>query len=314
MAGKKSKHKKHKQENKKIGIILGVIFTIILIIMSIAEARGYDLQWELKKLLGLADECTENLEVHFIDVGQGDCILIRTPEKNMLIDSGETDKGDVVLGYLKSKNIKKLDYVIGTHTHSDHLGCMSEIIDEVKTDEIIMPYLPDEDFPTTRYFEKLLIALEENDVDITEAETGMKLNLGEAEVLLLAPQEKNSNTNNYSVGAVLTHGRNSFVFTGDAEKSAEKHFIESGLLEKCTVYKAGHHGSNTSSSEEFMAKLRPDYAVIMCGEGNSYNHPEDEAVARIAKYADKKNIYRTDLSGTVVVISDGEGIGIKTEK
>ena len=305
---------KNTKENKKVGFFIGIIFTIILIAMSAAESKGYDLPWELKKLLGIADECTENLEVHYLDVGQGDCILIRTPDKNMLIDCGETDKSETVLSYLKSKNIKKLDFVVATHPHSDHMGCMGEIISQVDTGEVIMPYLTDEDIPTTRYFEDFLTALDEADIEITEAETGAEINLGEAEAVLLAPEEKCSNLNNYSVGVILNHGRNSFVFTGDAEKKAEKHFIKSGLIDKCTVYKAGHHGSSTSSSEEFMAKLRPDYTVIMCGEGNSYNHPEDEAVSRIGKYTDKKNIYRTDLSGTVVVVSDGEGIDVKTER
>ena len=306
--------RKTKKENSKIGVILGVILAVILIIMSVAEKNGFDLSWELKKKLGIADECTENLEVHFIDVGQGDCIFIRTPEKNMLIDCGETDMGGTVLNYLDKKHVKKLDYVIATHPHSDHIGCMSEIVENVEVGELIMPYLPDEDIPTTRYFEKLLDAMDKADLDITEAETGMKLKLGEAEVTLLAPEEKCGNANNYSVGAILTHGRNSFIFTGDAEKSAEKYFLKSGLLSDCTVYKAGHHGSTTSSSADLLDEIRPEYAVIMCGKDNSYGHPNEDALDRIGKYVSGKNIYRTDLCGTVRMVSDGEKITVETEK
>ena len=256
-----------------------------------------------------------SLEVHYIDVGQGDCIFIESDGQNMLIDCGESSESDEVISYLQNHNVSKLDYVIGTHPHSDHMGGMSAIVDNFEISDFYMPYLPDDDIPTTKYFEKLLVSLENKNLEIKNPSVNDKLKLGSADILVVAPNSKEySNTNNYSIGIILTHGENSFIFTGDAEKLAEEEMVESSLLKDIDVYKAGHHGSSTSSSEKFLDVIKPEYAVIMCGEGNSYNHPNDDAVERIEKYVPEENIFRTDLNGSIVAESDGKNISFTTEK
>ena len=148
---------------------------------------------------------------------------------------------------------------------------------------------------------------------LTEAEIGRKIQLGEASLELIAPvSEEYENLNNYSVGTVISHGRNSFILTGDAETLAEAEMLESGRMNRTTVYKAGHHGSSTSSSKKFIDAIAPDYAVISCGEGNSYGHPSEAVIKRISGYTDK--IYRTDLCGSVVFVSDGSELDVRTER
>ena len=160
-----------------------------------------------------------------------------------------------------------------------------------------------------------LVNVENKNLEIKNPSVNDKLKLGSADILVVAPNSKEySNTNNYSIGIILTHGENSFIFTGDAEKLAEEEMVESSLLKDIDVYKAGHHGSSTSSSEKFLDVIKPEYAVIMCGEGNSYNHPDDDAVERIEKYVPEENIFRTDLNGSIVAESDGKNISFKTEK
>lgn len=255
----------------------------------------------------------EELSVHYIDVGQGDSIYITSGGEGMLIDCGESGDTDRVISYLDNMGVSKIDYVVGTHPHSDHMGGMSKIVEHYDIGEMIIPHIDDSDTPTTKYFERFLNACSEKNLSLTEAELGRKITVGDAELKIIAPNSEDySNVNNYSVSFIMYHGENSFIFTGDAEKLAENEMIESGSLEDIDVYKAGHHGSDTSSSEDFLNVIKPDYAVISCGEGNSYGHPNDITVENLSKFTDK--IYRTDLVGTVVFTSDGKELDVKTER
>lgn len=255
----------------------------------------------------------KTLTVHYIDVGQGDCICITCGGETMLIDCGEASEAETVRHYLNHSKIEAFDFVIATHPHSDHMGGMAEIVESYDIGEFIMPSFADEDVPSTRYFEKFLDAAEEKELKVAPAVTGRKGKLGDAEWEIIAPvSDEYSNTNNYSVGVVLYHGDNSFIFTGDAEASAEEEMVNEGRFGHIDVYKAGHHGSKTSSSELFLDTISPDIAVISCGEGNSYGHPNKETLDRIGQYTDK--IYRTDLCGSVVIISDGKELEVRCER
>lgn len=303
--------KKGNGNTKKALIYIVLIF---LVITTIAEGMGYNpVEWLKDKFNGVYEKCDEDLTVHFIDVGQGDCIFISSAGKNMLIDCGEASESDTVISYLNKKGIKRLDYVIGTHTHSDHMGGMGDIISNYDVGEVIMPHMADSDIPDTMYFERYLDACSGKGLYITEAQLGRVITLGEAKAEIIAPvSEDYSNINNYSIGIILTHGNNDFLFTGDAEKLAEDEMLESGKLEHVRVYKVGHHGSDTSSSADFMKAISPEYAIVMCGAGNSYGHPHDKIVDRLSKYT--KQIYRTDLCGTVICESDGVNLQIRTER
>lgn len=301
MAEKKTTAETNSEKSPKKGIIwvLGCIVAVIAGVIWGVSDKNPD--------TSVTEE--SELQVHYIDVGQGDCILIESGDDTLLIDCGEIGKGDTVKSYLDSEGITQLDYVIGTHPHSDHMGCMDKIVEYYDIGELIMPHLDDSDVPTTKYFERFLTSAENKGLEITEAELGRTFNIGDAQCEIIAPcSDDYKNANNYSVGIIMHHGENSFIFTGDAEKSAEKEMIDTGKLIDIDVYKAGHHGSDTSSSEEFLEIIKPDIAVISCGEGNSYGHPCDITLENLSKYTDK--VYRTDLSGTIVITSDGSGLSV----
>lgn len=255
----------------------------------------------------------DKLVVHFIDVGQGDCIFIAANGSTMLIDCGEASNAAQVTNYLQELGVDRLDHVIATHPHSDHMGGMYRIIDTFDVGEVIIPHIPDKQLPDTLFFEKFLDACEANDTPLSEAETGRIIDIGDAKAEIIAPDgDTYTDLNNYSVSLMLTHGKNSFLLTGDAEKKSEAAMLGGGRLGKVNVYKAGHHGSSSSSSAELLEVIRPEIAVISCGIDNSYGHPSDSTVKRLSKYT--KFIYRTDLCGTIIIESDGTKLSLTAER
>lgn len=298
----KKKYNSQNPKQKRKG--LKAIIPILLL------AVGF-LVWNV--LSGGFTPSVDELSVHYIDVGQGDSIYITSGDEGMLIDCGESGDTDRVISYLDNMGVSKINYVVGTHPHSDHMGGMSKIVEHFEIGEMIIPHIDDSDTPTTKYFERFLNACAEKNLSLTEAELGRKITLGDAELKIISPNSPDySNINNYSIGLIMHHGENSFIFTGDAEKLAEEEMIEKNLLEDIDVYKVGHHGSDTSSSMDFLNVIKPDYAVISCGEGNSYGHPNDITIENLSKFTDK--IYRTDLMGTIVFTSDGKSLDVKTER
>lgn len=252
-----------------------------------------------------------DLRVHFIDVGQGDSIFIEQGGHYMLIDAGERDQGETVASYLKKQGVKKLDYVIGTHPHSDHIGGLESVIREFDTQKIILP----EKEHTTKLYESLLDTIEEKNLKITPPKVGERYELGDASFRIIAPnRDYGDELNNWSVGIRLVYGKNSFVLCGDAQKESEEDMCANGLDLKADVLKLSHHGSTTSSSEQFMNRVDPDYGVISCGKDNDYGHPHKEILDMLKE----RNIeaLRTDRLGTIVAVSDGIKIsfpGIRTE-
>ena len=241
--------------------------------------------------------------MHYIDVGQGDSILAESDGHYMLIDAGENDQAGTVISYLKAQGVTKLDYVIGTHPHSDHIGGLDKVIDTFPVDKVILPPVEH----TTKTFEDVLVSIASRGLKITKPTPGDSYDLGDASFTILSPvKDYGSDLNNWSVGVRLTYGDNSFVMCGDAEKQAEEDIIKNGAVLKADVLKAGHHGSSTSTSDAFLKKVSPSWVVIQCGKGNSYGHPHKETMEKLTKAGCQ--VLRTDEEGTITAFSDGKTI------
>ena len=224
-------------------------------------------------------------EVDFIDVGQGDSTLVCSDGKYMLIDTGDRDGENTLINHLKERGVKKLDYLVLTHPHADHIGEAAEIVEGFKIGKIIMPRVPDDLTPTSSVYE------------------------GEISVQTYAAEGEYSNLNDYSVVLRLTHGENSFLITGDCEKQEESELLERGCDVSADVLKVGHHGSDTSSTSQWLKEVGAQYAVISCGADNKYGHPDEETYSRICKYV--KNVYVTAEDGSLAFESDGKGLTVK---
>lgn len=254
-------------------------------------------------------------EVHFVDVGQGDATLIMADNKSVLIDTGERDSENTLISYLNTKGVSELEYFVITHFDSDHFGEAVEVLNAFAVKNVMIP----DQVKTTKMYEAFIEALEEKtEINVIFANDiiGEKINVGQLELTILAPLRNDYNdSNDYSVSMIARWGNNKFLLTGDAEKKAEEDIVAkySSKDLDCDVFKAGHHGSRTSSSADLLSKATPSMIVISCGIDNSYNHPHTEAMDRFERIPNV-SIYRTDEMGTIVMISDGENINVRTEK
>lgn len=247
-------------------------------------------------------------EVDFIDVGQGDSTLVCSDGKYMLIDTGDRDVENTLINHLKERGVKKLDYLVLTHPHADHIGEAAEIVEGFNIGKIIMPRVPDDLTPTSSVYEDLLDAAANKGLKIRAARNE-SFELGEISVQTYAAEGEYSNLNDYSVVLRLTHGENSFLITGDCEKQEESELLERGCDVSADVLKVGHHGSDTSSTSQWLKEVGAQYAVISCGADNKYGHPDEETYSRICKYV--KNVYVTAEDGSLAFESDGKGLTVK---
>lgn len=244
------------------------------------------------------------MQVHFLDVGQADCTLIQTEERAMLIDAGNWEDQEMVLTYLEEQGIEKLDYVIGTHPHEDHIGAMGAVIRQYEVGTLILP----DKIHTTAVYEDMLEAAREKKLSVTLAEVGKNYKLGaDAEFSIVAPvKDYGDNLNDWSVGVRVTYGDDSFLFCGDAETAAEEDMLKSGEVLEAEVLKVSHHGSSTSNTPAFLEAVHPAYGVISCGTDNSYGHPHSRVLDELEKQG--AEIYRTDEQGTIVAFATGSGV------
>lgn len=250
-------------------------------------------------------DITPKLIVHFIDVGQGDSEFLQLPNgQNMLIDAGTNEKGSEVVAYLNSQGVKKIDYLIATHPHEDHIGGMDDVINNFEIGNIYMPQVTH----TTKSFESVLNAVKAKGMKITTGKAGLTvLDQEGLNISFLAPCNKGyESLNNWSIVTKVRFGNTSFLFTGDAEELSESEILESGQNLNTDVLKVGHHGSKSSTSTSFLKAVSPKYAIISAGKDNSYGHPHEEILRKLNK--NNITVYRTDIQGTIVISSDGHNI------
>jgi competence protein ComEC len=248
------------------------------------------------------------MEVHFIDVGQGDAIFVETGNSTMLIDAGENSKGSLVREYLISQQVDKLDYVIGTHPHSDHIGGLDTILDSFEVNKVLLP----DAVHTTDTFEDVLDSLEKQQLKVTRPVVGDRYSFGDASFTILAPNSSDyADLNDYSISIRLTYGNTSFLLTGDAEKLSEDEMLKNGLDLSAEVLKLGHHGSAYSSNTKFINAVSPSFAVISAGKDNKYGHPHAETLQAMQEHNIK--VYRTDEQGSIVFTSDGQTVSVNKQ-
>ena len=284
--------------------------TIVLESSSNAETENSSTQVEVsessaqsgEKEIAVSNPTTSEMEIHFIDVEQGDATLIKVDGHYMLIDAGDNSMGTKVQLYLTKQGVKKLDYLVLTHTDADHIGGADVVVTKFDIDTIFMgDYKKD-----NKTYNELIEAMKYKSLTYAIPEVGAQYQLGDATFTILGPKEIYDDPNNTSVALKLTHGENTFLFSGDAEAEAEADILATGLDLDVDVYHAGHHGSSTSSTTEFLDAMTPEYAVISCKEGNSYGHPHAETLINFR--AKGIQVFRTDEQGSVVAFSDGEKI------
>ena len=303
-----TKHKKLKKNIKRN------FFKILIILLAFFIINNQD---KIKNLFNQNNNQNQNnnintnndlLKVHYLDVGQGDSIFIELPNnETMLIDAAESYQSENIINYIKNLNYQKIDYVIGTHPHTDHIGGLKDIINTFKIGKIYMPKV----VSTTKTYESLLMAIKDKNLKINTAKAGTSIiDTDTLKINILAPNsETYTELNNYSVVTKITYGTTKFLFMGDAEKLSENEIKENVSAD---VIKIGHHGSNTSSNIDFIKKVNAKYGIISVGLNNKYNLPKEETIKNWENSGTK--IYLTSINGTIRASSDGTNIKIESEK
>lgn len=298
------KRRKTRQKNqRRKWLKFGLVLAVLTLLTVFRDHLPRELTDALSEYTSGAFQEGSGLEVHYLDVGQGDCTLILCDGHAMLIDAGDNDKGTAVQSYLESQGVTELDYVIGTHPDADHIGGLDVILYKFDCQTVLMP-----DFEKdTRTYDDVIQTMKQKCYENTSPRTGETFELGSAVFTIVAPNgEYGDNANDYSIGILLQHGGNRFLFTGDAEEASEADMLENGMDLKSDVFKAAHHGSRTANTEEFLNAVDPDYMVISCGQDNSYGHPHAEVMNRLRIMG--ISVFRTDEQGTIVAHSDGTEI------
>lgn len=285
------------------GRLLQIVFVVLIlavIAVFVFDKGIFENKNEEKTITG------DTVNVIYIDVGQGDSTFITFPDgENMLIDGG-SDNG-LAYDFLKKENVDSIDYLVATHPHEDHIGGLATICENIKADKV---YLPDIS-ASTKIYNRFLKALDKGNCDVNVAKMGVVIKENDnLKVEILSPvEDKYDNLNNYSAVLKITYKDVSFLFTGDLEADAEE-LLDFSKVDS-DVFKVGHHGSKTSSSQVFIEAVSPSYSVISVGENNNYGHPSDKVLNRLYNAGSK--IYRTDECGDITVITDGKAINVKTE-
>lgn len=312
----KYQYSKNRSPRSRRSYALGPVGGLIVLVMLFLLTSRVNLSGgapEGVDSVPLPDAQEQALQVYYLDVGQGDSQLIRIPGESgwfhMLIDTGEYQYADGLTDYLRDLGVERIDALVCTHPHTDHMGCMARIIQRFDVGAFYMPLLPEDKTPTTTAYEKLLDAAEEKNLTVNRLMEDASIESPAGSLFqVMAPRVDADweGANNYSAVIRLVYGETSFLFTGDAEEDSEEVVLNDGYLLDSDVLKCGHHGSSSSTSDLFLGAVDPMYAVISCGSGNRYGHPHHETLEKLEERG--VAVYRTDEDGTILAESDGSSI------
>lgn len=296
-----------------------VTATIVLVVVAVLFAvdKFYDKPlWQNanKDMEVISDVIEEKNKFYsyYIDVGQGDCEMLKCNNDVVLIDAGDANEYTKIQHTLNAQGVTEINYLIITHMHSDHMYNVQKILSEYRVNNIIMSKLSESNTPTTDLYEKTIDAIANSGAKVYAANPGDKYDLSSFSFNILGPYGQPDNLNNTSVIVRVQFGNTSFLYMGDAETGEEKELMKSGFDYSADVLKLGHHGSKTSTGSKFLANVNPQIAVASCGAGNKYKHPNTETVDKLKK--NNVTLYRTDIQGTITVISDGNNFTVRTEE
>ena len=314
---------------KYLQIICGLILCCTMLLTGCGQSGGQSSDTAANSKA----EAKGQLTISMLDIGQGDAVLIQTGAKNILIDTGDDKyyedgkkgkENTQLLTELQKLKIDHIDTLVMTHAHADHIGKADKVIAQYGVKELVYNGIPS----TSKYFINALKAAKANGTQQVKVKAGDVLDFGSGVSFeIVSPSQslidedtaaikakKKVDVNNESVVGRLTFGNFAMLFTGDAEGPVEKDMVASyGKKLKCQVLKAGHHGSKTSSTAEFLKLVQPESVVMSLGVNNQYGHPHEALLNRLQKQG-IKNIYRTDVNGTITIVSDGSSYSITTEK
>lgn len=312
--GKRKQTERERRQKILAKIISGIILLLLLLsaFFSIREENGGAMPTlgQMLDWFGLSTPAQgapgdASTKIHFIDVGQGDSILIEQDGAFALIDAGERDAADSLIAYLQAAGVDRLSLLIMTHPHSDHIGSMRKVVENFPVDQFILPDLTKGPTPTSSTFTKLLESVRDRLIPSVTAQVGDVFSLGSGTITILGNGVETDNLNDVSLVTMFEADGLRYFSSGDGEKPVERALLDSGADVHADIYKAAHHGSSTSNTDALLEAVRPRIIVISCGKDNSYGHPHREAMETFR--ATGADIYRTDESGSVVVYIDAAG-------
>ncbi len=303
----KIKYKKKILVTSLLILIFSIVFNIIIGLNILPVHVLYS---KLGIIKGIEKQDSD-FTIYYLDVGQSDCSIIICDGKVMMIDAGTKSQNVKIKSALFVLGIDKIDYLIVTHPHDDHMGNAAELIREYNVESIVMPRISKENQVDTLTFNNLINSIAKYNVNPMTASSGERINLGRATIDFIAPFEQNDNLNNMSIVLKVTFEETSFLFQGDAEETIENQIVSSNIDVSSDVIKVGHHGSNTSSTVEYLEKVNPSVAIVSCGADNTFKHPNKQTIDTLEEQHIKT--YITAYNGNITVTSDGESIDVTYE-
>jgi competence protein ComEC len=309
------KHRK-KKNFRKIGFSAVLAAVLLSCLAAFLLPGGARINWQkVFRFCGLDDfsSCADGspLAVHVLNVGKADSIFAECGGHCLLVDGGTADCGENVASYLRQRGVKSLDCVFNTHPDSDHIGGLKTVLLSFTVKRYCSPSLPRNLIPNSTEYLGVQAALKSKNIHAEHPKAGSSFSIGSLHVEVLGPVRTGNSTNNNSIVLKLIYGKTRFLLMGDAEKEEEKTLLATGADLAADVLKAGHHGSDTSTTQEFLDAVRPKYAAISVGN-DSNNLPKATVSRRFAEAG--ISVFRTDIHGTIIFLSDGNSISIKAEK